>query len=408
MKILVISQQYWPESWRIVDTCEELVNHGYDVTVVCGLPNDSEGRVLKTYKKKAMRCQEHGGVHILRVADHPRWRGDFNLYRKYITFSSKGKRLAKHLPNDFDLVLINQLSPVMQALPGMAYARKKHCPLLMYCQDLWPESLSVRGVVDSGLTRPIYRHYLSLSRKIYQAMDYILVTSPAYVDYLKNKCLVGPSKLDTLEQYAEPFFFGEAIPDLHQAKEHNFVFAGNIGQAQDAETIIKAADLLKSHEDIRVHLVGDGSGLKKVERLANSLHLSNVIFHRRVPVQAMPGVYQGADALLITLSKDAFTSYVLPAKLTSYMASGKPIISACNGAVTQLISEAHCGVGVASGDFTQLAKEILRFSQLSSQERNEMGRNGRLYATAHFDREAYFLKLDEVITHLVHCKRPAK
>jgi glycosyltransferase involved in cell wall biosynthesis len=403
MKILVISQQYWPESWRIIGTCEELVNRGHDVTVVCGLPNDSEGRLVKAYHRKAMRCQEHNGVHIFRVSDHPRWRGDLNLYLKYVSFSKRASRLIHHFNDDFDVVFVNQLSPIMQAIPAIRYSENYHCPIVMYCQDLWPESLSVRGINNHGFTKPIYSHYLRLSKKIYNRMDHILVTSPAYQEYLSHICDVPTKKLECLEQYAEPFFFGTFQPDLHQSSQHNFVFAGNIGQAQDTGAILKAAELLKNHPGIRIHLVGDGSGLKKMKKLANSYQLNNVVFHRRVPAEEMPGVYQGADGLLITLSHDSFTSYVLPAKLTSYLASGKPVIGACNGAVADLIREAQCGVCVPSGDFRGLAREILRFSQLSEEEKEKLGSNGRVYAAAHFSYESYFDRLEKVLKDF--CKK---
>jgi Glycosyltransferase len=395
MNILVISQQYWPETWRITDTCEELVARGHTVTLICGLPNDSRGHVLPEYHKKENLEQVHNGVHIFRIKDCGRYHGDLCLYLKYVSFVRGCRRLLRKLPGKFDVVFVNQLSPVLQAIPAIEYSKKHNLSVLMYCQDLWPESLSARGITNHGFTKPIYDHYLKVSRTIYQSMFRILVTSPLYVDYLVKTCLVRPDKIGLLMQFAEPLFFKKSSVDLHGSRVHNFVFAGNVGKAQDVETLIKASALLVKDKRIAIHIVGDGSDLTEVKRLVKKLCLDNVVFHGRVPLSEMPTVYAGADALVITLSPVFFTSLVVPAKLTAYMAAGKPIIGACNGSTSELIKRSRCGECVASGDYRGLAALIQSFSNMSKEELLTYSNHGREYAKGNFDRRNYFDALEK-------------
>jgi len=400
MRILVVSQQYWPETWRIVDTCEELVKRGHQVTVLCGLPNDQDGNLLPEYRNRANWVQERNGVHIIRVHEHPRKHGDLNLYLKYRSFAKNGVRAARKLPGNFDVVLLNQLSPIMQGKPAIAYARIWQKKVLMYCQDIWPESLSARHVLDSGLTKPIYRHYLKVSRQIYGSMDLILVTSPHYIDYLHEVCSVTTGKLEYLPQYAEGLFYQPAIPKIEQARKHNFVFAGNVGMVQDVETIVRAADLLKENKDIAIHIVGSGSDLANVQKLVEALGTDNIFFHGRVPLEQIPGMYAASDALLVTFAKDPLTPYVVPAKLQTCMASGKPIIAAATGAVAEIIADAKCGVAVEPGDFVSLAREIEKMSSCDHEIRDGYSVNAREFSKIHFDRASYFSRLEASLERL--------
>lgn len=400
MEILVVSQQYWPETWRIVDVCEELVKRGHRVTVLCGLPNDQRGHILLEYKNKANWKQERNGVGIVRVPDHARNKGDLSLYLKYWSFAHHGIIAAKKLSVDFDIVLVNQLSPIMQAKPAMAYAEKWNKKITMYCLDIWPESLSARHVVNHGITKPIYAHYLKVSKRIYGSMDRILVSSPRYVEYLQNTCEVKKEKISYLPQYAESLFYERAAAKIDQSRKHNFVFAGNVGMVQDVETIVKAADLLKDNKDIALHIVGSGSDLENVEKLCSSLKTDNVFFHGRVPLNQIPGMYAASDALLVTFANDSLTPYVLPAKLQTCMASGKPIIAAAAGAVAEVIADANCGVVVNPGDFVSLAREIERFVTLDCNYLSTLSTNAKNYALTHFGKESFFSTLESNLNAL--------
>jgi len=400
MKILVVSQQYWPENWRIVDVCEELVLRGHHVSVVCGLPNDAQGKLLPNYRDKSFYSEQHNGVSIYRVADHPRKKGDLNLFKKYMTFVNHANKLLKTFPDDFDVIFSNQLSPVMQTMPALKFGKRIGKPVLMYCYDLWPESLGVRGVVNHGITKPIYHHYLRLSRKIYNSVNQILVTSPDYLNYLHETCLVPLDRMKYVPQYAEDIFATKAQPKLTHSTSHNFVFAGNVGSAQDVETLLTAGRRLLPYPDISIHILGSGSDLEKCQRMAEKDKLTNVLFHGSLPLSEMPGAYEAADALLVVLSRFSFLNYVVPGKVQSYMEYGKPIIAACNGATPRMIEEAHCGVSVPSGDAEGLATALLTLAAMNPEQKFQMGASARAYSDAHFSREQFFRILEDELQSL--------
>ena len=357
MKILVVCQYYYPEPFRVTDICEELVKRGHQVTVLTGMPNYPEGTVLKEYKKKEHRDEVRNGVRIIRCYEHGRGKNAVNMLINYFSFALSGKRAVRKLDKDFDLVFINQLSPVMMAWPGIKYAKKYGKKTLLYCYDLWPASLVAGGIKETSF---IYRVFGKISQKIYRGVDRILVTSKSFGEYLQKEHHVQPEKIGYLPQYCEDLY-----SDIHKATHSrlNFVFAGNVGRMQSVETIVRAASLLKDRSDIRIHIVGDGRDLERCKNLANSLGTNNVIFYGRRPIEDMPSFYSMADAMLISLAKDEFVSKTLPGKVQSYMAAGKPIVGAIDGEAKRVIQDANCGAVCEAEDYKGLAALLGGFSK---------------------------------------------
>lgn len=146
MKILIVSQHYWPENFRITDIAESLVSNGHQVTVLCGLPNYPKGYIFGGYKHGKNRTQEHNGVRIIRAKEIARRKGILFRFLNYYSFPYHANKLIRKLDKDFDVVLVNELSPIMSAVPGIKYAKKHNKPLIMYEMDLWPESLLAGGI----------------------------------------------------------------------------------------------------------------------------------------------------------------------------------------------------------------------------------------------------------------------
>ena len=203
MKILVISQHYWPENFRITDIAETLVKEGNDVTVLTGLPNYPKGYVLDEYKRGKNRIQEHNGVHIIRAKEIGRRNNIFFRFLNYWSYQHYAKKLVNKLDKDFDVVLINELSPIMSANPGLKYAKKYNKKVVMYEMDLWPESLLAGGITHKSL---IYKHYKKVSAKIYSKCDKILVSTKEHIEYIKALPNCSELDIEYLPQYAESIF----------------------------------------------------------------------------------------------------------------------------------------------------------------------------------------------------------
>lgn len=384
-KILVICQYYKPEPFRIADICEEMVRRGHEVHVVTGYPNYPEGVLYEGYGKGKHIDEMIKGVSVHRCYTIPRQMGTIRRLINYYSYviSSVVYVLSKDCKasdgKSFDIVFCNQLSPVMMAYAAIAYKKKYKVPMVMYCLDLWPESLIAGGVKRKSL---LYKYYHYISRKIYRRADNILITSRMFSEYLQQEFGIEKENIKYLPQYAEGIF--KTVPMKQTTDTFDFMFAGNIGAMQSVETIIKAASLLKN-EPVKFHIVGNGIDLERLQKISEKEE--NIIFYGRRPLEEMPGFYEKADAMLITLKADPVLSMTLPGKVQSYMAVGKPIIGAIDGETKKVIEDANCGYCGKAEDNKELAENIRKF--MKNPNRDLMGKNARAYYEMHFEQKKF-------------------
>ena len=387
MKILVVCQYYHPELVRITDICEELVKIGHQVTVLTDIPNYPMGDIYKGYDKGKNRIEKINGVDVQRVFTVPRKSNAIMRLLNYHSFSFFSKKYIKKLKDDYDVVFVNQLSPVMMANAAIRYKRKYNKKVIMYCLDLWPESLCAGGIKKNSL---IYKLYFVISKKIYKNMDKILVTSKSFIEYLKESFNIEQNIIDYLPQYAESIF-DKGSCKKQMNNKIDLLFAGNIGKAQSLDTIIDAANMMKMNEKIFFHIVGDGQELERLKKKTKELELKNVIFYGRQPLNDMPKFYKKADAMLVTLCGDSLISSTLPGKVQTYMAAGKPIIGAANGETKNVIEEANCGFCGIADDAKVFAQNIQKFIDCKSKEK--LGQNAFSYYKNNFAKDKFINRL---------------
>ena len=378
MKILVVCQYYYPEPFRVKDLCEEMAKRGHEVTVVTGEPNYPEGQIYKGYENHAHADEIINGVKVHRCPIIPRKTGLVFRLLNYFSYPHEANKYIKKL-DEFDIVFVNQLSPVMMAEPGIKYGKKHDISVIMYCLDLWPESL-VAGGVSRGSA--IYKVFHMISKRIYRSVDLILITSRMFRGYLTDQFGIEENKIEYLPQYAEGLFEKQEFKKPGEVCD--LVFAGNIGEVQSVETIIKAAEKLKD-KPVHVHIVGGGTDLERLQGLA--INLNNITFYGRRPLVEMPNFYAKADAMLVTLKADPVLSQTLPGKVQSYMAVGKPIIGALDGETAEVIREAGCGFCGKADDADELVKNIELF--MNCDEKELMGLKARAYYDTYFERQKF-------------------
>lgn len=393
MNLLVICQYYYPESFRITDICESLVEKGHDVTVLTGLPNYPEGKILENYRRGKKRNEIINGVKVVRTFEIGRGTTKFQLFLNYISYTLSASIKAFNLKEKFDVVLVNQLSPVMMAIPAIVYKKKYNRKILLYCLDLWPASLIAGGIKEGSI---FYKLFFIISKWIYSSVDSIAVTSSMFKEYFKSKLFMNIENIQHIPQYAEDIF--AEIEEKKENRKFNFVFAGNIGEMQSVETIVKAANEMKEKNNIMFHIVGDGSKLEECILLSKKLKLNNIIFYGRKPINEMPQYYSFADAMLITLKNDKTISYTLPGKVQSYMAAHKPIIGSINGETRRVIKEAGCGYCCDADDYKELSKIILEFCD--SNQQKLMGANGYDYYIKNYSKKSFISTLEESLIKL--------
>lgn len=389
MKVLVVCQYYKPEPFRISDVCESLVQMGHNVSVVTGTPNYPEGEIYPGYENGLRSDEVINGVKVHRCPLIPRKTGTLYRFLNYYSFVFASEKYLRGLKEDFDVVLVNQLSPVMMAQGALSWAKRKGKRCVLYCLDLWPESLCAGGIRPGSL---IYRVFAGISRKIYNRADRILVTSRSFIPYLKEQLQVQ-TQCSYLPQYAETLFDGVADYEQHPAPYH-FVFAGNVGQVQSVETIMEAAAILKEDPRAVFDIVGDGVSLENCREMAKEL--PNVVFHGRREIQEMEHFYNMADAMIVSLKDNPVLAGTVPGKVQSYMAAGRTVVGSIGGETSDLIEKAGCGVCAAPENSQELADRI---RQLLDEPGNfqAYGKNARAYYHDYFRKESFMAELVSVL-----------
>ncbi|NUU95823.1 glycosyl transferase family 1 [Marinitoga sp. 1135] len=391
MKILFVTQHFYPEQFRINDIFFELVKRGHEVTVLTGLPNYPSGKIPKEYKFFRNRIQNINGVKIVRVPLISRGKSLFKLALNYISFAITSSIGSIFLKKDFDIIIGHQTSPITQVLGGVILKKITKKPFIIYCFDLWPASLETAKLTPDN---PIYKIFSKISNWIYKQANYIFMSSYSFEKYFKEYHKIK-NNLIYFPMYAENIFESNEEDNIDNAysKSFNLLFAGNIGKMQSTETIVKAAKELEEYEDILFHIVGDGSEKQNMEQLAKKLKLKNIIFHGYHPVEKMKYFYGFANAFLVTLKDNKIISYTLPGKVQSYMAFGKPIIGAINGETNEIIQKANCGLCGPAEDYKTLANNILKLYK-NPHLADLYGINARKYYEKNFLRNLYFQKLE--------------
>lgn len=389
MRLLIVSQYFWPENFRINDLASELVSRGHDVTVLTGLPNYPSGQIFEEYVADSEKFSNYKKVRILRVPLLPRGNGALRLLLNYLSFSISAFVIGpwKLRGQRFDVVLTCQLSPVTVGLPGAFLALLKNAPMVMWVLDLWPDTLKAIGVVES----PRLLAYVgSLVGFIYRRCDLILAQSRGFIPKIQS--LAGPCiPVVYFPSWAEDVFQAEALTPAPEVPvkdgAFNVMFAGNVGEAQDFECILSAATLLKEHAHIRWLIVGDGRMSAWVQSEIELRGLAEcVLLLGRHPVERMPEFFSQADAMLVTLADQEIFSMTVPGKLQSYLAAGMPIIAALNGEGADVVRSANAGFTCAAGNAVGLAEIVLQMADLPLSKRQAMGMNGIEYSKREFDR----------------------
>jgi len=395
MRLIIVSQHFFPDSFRVNDIALALCEQGHQVRVITGLPDYDAGTVPAAYRRFRKRRETVGGVEVIRLPTTRRRTGAFWRLINYASFAVEGWLYACFMRRGapVDAVLTYQTSPVSQALPAIRLARRYRCPHLLYCLDLWPESMKVWGLDERS---PVYRAVSWVSGRIYRAADVLAVCSRPFERYFADTHGVDPLRMRYLPQHCQALF-DEVAGQYQENGVTDFLFAGNVGIAQDVPCLLGAVVILRDTPGFHVHVVGAGSELDAMRALAAELGLEALVtFHGRKPLEQMPEYYRLADAFVLTLAGGSFVGQTLPGKLQSYMSVGKPMVAAVDGAAAELLAEAGCGFRAPASDAEGLARCMAEVMADVSGAR-AMGERGRAYYRKHFCREVFMERLMELV-----------
>lgn len=403
--ILLISQYFHPETFRVNDMACEWVKRGFKVTVLTGIPNYPMGKYFEGYDWKHRTRETWNGVNIIRIPliargnSSNKFRNACGMAANYLSFVYSGYRWVKSKEAaelHADLVFTVEVSPMTQALIGIWYSQRYHVSSYLYVQDLWPENVeTVTGIHNRAIIGPIDK----MVDKIYRETGTIFTTSPSFVEAIVNrKVSVDRSKVHYWPQYAEEFYRPmdpQNIDGIDNSDGYfKIAFTGNIGTAQGLDVLVKAAKILRN-DNVKFIIVGDGRYQMEFKRQIRERRLENkFIMFPRVPAERVPEILSCVDAGFISFNKMKLWENTIPAKLQSYMACGKAIIASASGETERVIAEAGCGICCEIGNAEVLAGGIQELMHLDSKV---MGRRARGYFEAHFDKRVLMDEMTEYI-----------
>jgi glycosyltransferase involved in cell wall biosynthesis len=411
VKILIVSQYFWPENFRINDLTQELVQRGHSVTVLTGIPNYPAGTVFEEFRKTPKAFEYYDGARVYRVPMSARGNGAVRLFLNYFSFVIGACLYGpwRLRGQQADVIFVFEPSPVTVGLPAILLGRIKRAPVVFWALDLWPETLAAIGVVRSPMVLGWVGH---LVRFIYERCTLVLGQSRGFLPKIAKYCS-DAKKIRYFPSFVEEIFNkADLVPASEvpvQQGVFNVLFAGNIGEAQDLPAVLNAAESLRYNSAIRWLIVGDGRrSVWLHEEVARRGLQSNVLLLGRFPAERMPSFYAHADALLVSLKKDPVFSLTIPGKVQSYLMAGVPILGMLDGEGAQVITDSNAGLVGAAGDSGGLASAVLELFAMSVDQRKQLGVNGRDFALKEFGRGLLMDQLEALLHEAVDLHRQVK
>ena len=404
MNILIVSQYFYPENFRINDFAQEFQSRGHKVTILTGTPNYPGGDYYEGYGAFKKNRESYEGIEIFRSPLIPRGSGSsVRLALNYISFIFGSIFTSFFLLNKkFDIIFVFEPSPITVCLPAIFIKKIKNIPICFWVLDLWPESVVSAGNLKTGIIPKILN---PLVKFIYTNSDKILVSSRGFINSIVEKG-INKNKVDFFPQWAEPIF-KPVKPDknnLDFIPQNSFkiMFAGNIGEAQDFPSIIEAAIILKAKKNIHWVILGGGrkedwvkAEIKK-NKLENCFHIMG-----SYPLEKMPEFYAQADCMLFSLKKEYIFSITIPAKVQTYLACAKPVLAMIDGEASKMIDDAQAGLTCPSERPELLASNIKELSSLGQNELNRMGQNALDYYNKEFERTMLMDRMESIFNKMI-------
>ncbi|WLR96199.1 glycosyltransferase family 4 protein [Shinella sumterensis] len=394
MRVLLLSQYFYPEQFSNNEIARELVRRGHKVSVVCCVPNYPSGAFTRGYSNSERRIELWEGVSIYRTRTIPRGKSALQLIANYAFFpfaaSWTAIRRLKHKP---DVSFVSMPSPLLQALAGIFLKWWWKTPCVYWVQDIWPESVTYTLRINNRFVRRMLEW---LCGWIYRQADHIFVQSDAFPDMI-TRFGVPRDRIKTLPNTAPPTYRPIRPEEVSGAAQRvsgsgfRLMFAGNIGESQDFDTIIEAAQILNGQVDMTWIIIGSGRDEVRVREKIKSLGLEHCFnFMGRFPEEEMPSFFAIADALLVSLKSIPIFSLTVPYKVQCYLACGKPIIAALDGEGKRIVEEAGAGLTASASNPSELANAIKLMIDMSPENRTTLGQSGLAYFEANYAREIVY------------------
>lgn len=398
MNILFFTQYFFPENFRINELVSYFDEKKYKCKVLTGYPSyPTKYLFTKKIKKRKFKYLD-----IIRVPVIKRSKSDLSIILNYISFffSSFFFGIVKIFKKKIDVIFIFSPSPILTAIPAILISKILKKKVVIWILDLWPDTVIDLGLVKNKYLVKILRLMVNF---IYKNCDLILAQSNSIKKeiqkYTKTQCVYFPS-------WPEENIFKKKnnkikLLDKLDKNITKIMFAGNIGEAQSLETLVKSVYKIKKKKFIII-IIGAGRWKSKIMQTINTLKIENkFIFINQIPNESIGYFLKKTDALYLSLKKNKTFSKTIPGKLQTYMSIPKPIISSISGETDKIINESKCGLTSEAENINSLETNIIKFLKMDQVKRNNLSKNAKIYVKKNYNKYFILKNLDKKIRSLI-------
>lgn len=405
MRILILSQWFQPEPfYKGVSFAQELIKLGHEVEVLTGFPNYPGGKLYDGYKIKFFQREMIGGIPVIRVPLYPSH--DNNAIKRilnYTSFALSASLLGFFLVRRPDVIYVYHPSATI-GLPALFLHLLHRAPFVYDIQDLWPDTLEASGMLDNSAALWIIEKWC---RFIYSQAAKLAVLSPGFREILIRRGVPG-HKIEVIYNWCEDDKIQATARNEDLARElgmtgrFNVIFAGTMGKAQALDAVLEAACLLHDKlPKIQFVFVGGGIDVNRLKEKKIEQGLRNVRFLPRRPMNEIGDVLSLADVLLVHLKDDPLFGITIPGKTQAYMAAGRPILMGVRGDAAALVEKAGAGLTCTPEDPRDIADAVERFYNMSREELEQMGSNGKRFYEQELALDIGAARFDEIFKSVV-------
>jgi glycosyltransferase involved in cell wall biosynthesis len=408
VKILYVSQYFPPEMGappaRVHEFSREWVKLGHEVSVLTAFPHHPTGVKRAEDRGVITRRERLDGIDVIRsyVYAAPN-KGIVLRMASYASFMLSAALIGSLRASRPDLVLAT--SPqLLCAAAGYALAKRFRVPFVFELRDLWPESiLAVEAMRENFVVRGLK----GLAAFLYDRADGIVAVGDGYKQGVMQRYAVPESKIEIVPNGFDPSTFVPAPRDAELRRELGWgdrtvlLYIGTHGMAHALDKVLDAAEILRSDPSVLFAFVGEGAEKAALKQRAARDRLPNVQFIDQQPKARVPRFYAASDVCLVTLRNTPLFLEVLPSKIFESLAMERPVLFTGGGEAKRLIERSAAGLCIAPEDPEALVRAVRELAQ-RREELTEMGRRGRRFVEAHYDRTQLAKQYLEILARLAH------
>lgn len=395
-KVLIVSEVFYPEEFKINELAIDWKNKGYDVDILTMVPSYPSSKIFYGYENRWYQKELWNGMNIYRVKAVTGYKNSlFKKLLKYFAFMLMGSLVSLKIGKKYDYIFGFQVGPLTAMVPAIILKQFYKKPVTLWIQDIWPDSVYAYGFKKTKILEFFLNSFV---KYVYKNTSSFGISAKGFekkiISFLsENKeIFYAPNWADYLDKDLEKIRFS------YDDKIH-FTFAGNIGSVQNLENIIESFGKIddKYLEKAQLNIIGDGSHLEKLQNIVKENSFKNIIFWGRKPRGEIYKYLSASNFLIVSLIDKEIFSLTVPAKTQTYIATGKPIIAIIKGEAADIIRENQLGLVCDPDSLEGIKSVFIEAIEMSYEKSKKYIKNSELLTNTIFKKELILDNLLELL-----------